>query len=136
DIRDGVEMDRVFAAVKPHEVIHLAAQISVSRSVREPAVDAEVNILGFLRVLDAAVRTGVKRVLFTSSGGTLYGEVAGPAAEESPLQPTLPYGLSKLAGEQYLAYYARTYGLGAVALRCANVYGPCQNPHGRDQDIT
>ncbi|MCG0239353.1 MAG: NAD-dependent epimerase/dehydratase family protein [Firmicutes bacterium] len=130
DIRDGAEVDRVVAEVRPRYVFHLAAQISVSRSVREPDYDADVNILGFLRVLEACVRHGVERVVFASSGGTLYGEVTHPATEDSPLRPISPYGLSKLAGEQYLAFYARTHGLKAISLRYANVYGPRQDPHG------
>lgn len=130
DIRNAAAVDAVVAAARPDAVCHQAAQISVSRSVREPVFDAEVNVLGLVNVLDAAARHGCGRVVFASSGGVLYGDVDAPADEDAPARPVSPYGLSKWAGEQYLAFYAAHHGLSAVALRYANVYGPRQNPHG------
>lgn len=130
DIRDAQALAGVFAEVRPRFVSHQAAQISVSRSVREPRLDAEVNIVGLLNVLELSARFGVERVTFASSGGVLYGDVSTPAGEEHPAQPISPYGISKWAGEQYLQFFAREHGLQTVALRYANVYGPRQNPHG------
>lgn len=130
DICDRERLTAVFAEVQPQFVFHEAAQISVAVSVREPVRDAEVNIMGFLHLLELSAAHGVKRVVFASSGGTLYGDVAAPAVEEAPLRPVSPYGLSKLTGERYLEFYARQHGVGGVALRYGNVYGPRQDPHG------
>ncbi len=130
DIRDGAAIARVFDDVRPDAVSHQAAQMSVSRSVREPVFDAEVNVLGLLNVFDSAARVGTKRIVFASSGGVLYGDVFEPAPEETPANPISPYGISKWVGEKYLQFYARERGLSGVALRYANVYGPRQNPHG------
>jgi len=130
DIRDAAGLHRAFSQARPEAVIHQAAQMSVSRSVREPAFDAQVNVLGLVNVFDQAVRVGARRVVFASSGGVLYGDVFAPAPEDTPAQPISPYGISKWVGERYLQFYAREYGLTAVALRYANVYGPRQNPHG------
>jgi UDP-glucose 4-epimerase len=105
--------------------------MDVRRSVREPEFDAGVNIIGTLRLLQNCVRYGVGRVIFASSGGAIYGEQeAFPAKEEHPQFPVAPYGVSKLAGERYLHFYAVEYGLRYLALRYANVYGPRQDPHG------
>ena len=130
DIADPDAVERVFAAVRPEAVCHQAAQMSVSRSVREPAFDARVNVLGLVHVLDAAVRHGVGRFVFASSGGVLYGDVTEPAPEATPAAPVSPYGITKWVGERYLEFYAREHGLTGVALRYSNVYGPRQNPHG------
>jgi UDP-glucose 4-epimerase len=108
---------------------HLAAQADVRVSVEHPAVDAEVNVLGSINVLEAARAQGTQVVL-ASTGGAIYGECERPAPEDSPLRPLSPYGVSKLAGEQYLAAYGRLYGTGHVSLRYGNVYGPRQDPHG------
>lgn len=128
DIRDdaaGVAV-REFA---PQVLCHHAAQMDVRRSVREPLYDAEVNVLGTLRMLEASPT--LERVIFASSGGAIYGEQDEfPATESHAQQPASPYGASKAAGEIYLRTYAQTRGLKAVALRYANVYGPRQNPHG------
>lgn len=86
------------------------------------------NVIGTINVLEQSARTGVKRIVFSSSGGALYGNVYHPAAESEPLKPASPYGISKLAAELYLQWYADTYDLQAVALRYANVYGPCPSP--------
>src|SRR5579872_228939 len=130
DIRDRDKLRHAFDEVRPEAVCHQAAQMSVSRSVREPAFDAEVNLLGLLNVLENASRNGTKKVVFGSSGGVLYGDVFKPADESAPLDPVSPYGISKWAGERYLQFFTRDYGMKAVALRYANVYGPRQNPHG------
>ena len=130
DIRDSAAVADVFAAERPDAVCHQAAQMSVSRSVREPRFDAEVNCIGLINVLDAAVASGCRRVVFASSGGVLYGEATSPAPETTAANPISPYGITKWVGERYLEFYAREHGLAAVALRYSNVYGPRQNPHG------
>jgi len=130
DIVDADAVRRVFAAERPDAVCHQAAQMSVSRSVREPLFDAKVNCLGLINVLDAAVAGSCRRIVFASSGGVLYGDVTTPASEATPANPVSPYGITKWVGERYLSFYAREHGLSAVALRYANVYGPRQNPHG------
>jgi UDP-glucose 4-epimerase len=112
-------------------VDHHAAQMNVRRSVDDPVFDARVNILGSLNLLQAAVATGVKKIVFASTGGAIYGEqVAFPADETHQTCPLSPYGVAKLAVEKYLAFYEAVYGLPYVALRYANVYGPRQDPHG------
>lgn len=130
DLRDRQAVAAAFAAARPAYVCHCAAQISVSRSVREPVLDAEVNVIGWLHVLEQSAKLGVERVVLASSGGTLYGNVNVPAGEEYPSQPISPYGIAKLAAEHYLRFYAETHGLQGIALRYANVYGPRQNPEG------
>ncbi len=121
--------DEVFDAVRPEAVLHLAAQADVRVSVERPDHDADVNVLGTVRILEAARRHDAK-VVFASSGGAGYGECDGPAPETAPLRPLAPYGASKVCGEEYLATYNRLYGTGHVSLRLANVYGPRQEPHG------
>lgn len=130
DIRDRERILKIFADVKPNRVSHQAAQMSVSRSVREPGFDAEVNVLGLINVLDGCVSCGAERIVFASSGGVLYGDVSSPAPETTPSKPISPYGFTKMMGEIYLDFYAKEHGLEAVALRYSNVYGPRQNPHG------
>src|SRR3989454_792757 len=110
---------------------HHAAQMDVRRSVADPLFDADVNVLGLLNLLEGARRGGVQRVVFASSGGTVYGETARlPVVESAPKLPASPYGTAKLASEYYLATFSQLYGLETVALRYGNVYGPRQNPHG------
>lgn len=130
DICDSKRLGTVFDEVRPDWVCHQAAQMSVSRSMREPIFDAENNVMGLLNVFDHAATVGVQRIVFASSGGVLYGEVTHPAPEDSPKRPFSPYGISKWVGEQYLEFYARERNLQGVALRYSNVYGPRQNPHG------
>jgi UDP-glucose 4-epimerase len=116
---------------RPQVICHLAAQMDVRRSVEDPRFDAEANILGMLNLLEAARISGVKKVIFSSTGGAIYGEQdVFPAPESHATRPVSPYGVSKASGELYLGYYRAQYGLPYVALRYANVYGPRQNPHG------
>lgn len=130
DIR-GAAAAELLAAGGIDILVHQAAQMDVRRSVADPSFDADVNIRGTLNLLEAARRGGVRRVLFASTGGAIYGEQdVFPAAEEHPCRPLSPYGISKLAVERYLYYYHVQYGLDAVCLRYANVYGERQNPHG------
>jgi UDP-glucose 4-epimerase len=127
DVREP--LDDLFGEVRPEAVVHLAAQADVRVSVERPVEDAEVNVLGTIRVLEAARAHGAQ-VVFSSTGGAIYGECTGPAAEDAPLQPLSPYGTAKLAGEEYLRAYNRLYGSIHVSLRYGNVYGPRQDPHG------
>ena len=130
DVCDAAQLKAVFDEVQPEAVCLQAAQMSVSRSIREPAFDAQVNLVGLLGVMENCVRAGTKKVVFASSGGVLYGDVYAPAPETTPSNPVSPYGISKWAGELYLQFFAREHGIRAVALRYSNVYGPRQNPHG------
>jgi UDP-glucose 4-epimerase len=130
DIVDAAAVAAVFSVERPDAVCHQAAQMSVSRSVREPRFDAEVNCIGLINVLEAAVRQRARRFVFASSGGVLYGDVSSPAPETTPADPVSPYGITKWVGERYLKFFAAEHGLEAVALRYSNVYGPRQNPHG------
>ena len=124
-------MERVFRNERPSVVMHLAAQMDVRKSVEDPMFDAQVNVLGTLNVLQQAVKHGVRKVVFSSSGGAIYGEQeVHPASESHITQPSSPYGLSKLCGELYLSYFQRSSGLQMVSLRYANVYGPRQDPEG------
>jgi UDP-glucose 4-epimerase len=130
DIRDP-GLQAIVAEFRPEIVSHHAAQISVSVSARDPRGDAEINILGALNLLDAAVRNQVQRVIFASTGGAMYGEQeALPTSESVFPEPVSPYGVAKHAVERYLHAFHHMHGLRAVALRYANVYGPRQNPHG------
>ena len=115
--------------VEAEVVFHLAAQKDVRVSVADPGFDAEVNVLGTVRVLEAARLAGAQ-VVFGSTGGAIYGECERPAREDDPRTPLSPYGVSKLAGEEYLAAYNRLHGTRHVSLRYGNVYGPRQDPHG------
>lgn len=129
DIRTGCTS--VFEEFRPEALCHQAAQMDVRRSVREPDFDADVNVLGTVRLLENCVKHEVGKVVFASTGGAVYGEQkVFPAAEDHPQYPVSPYGVSKLAGERYLHFYNVQYGLSYVALRYANVYGPRQDPHG------
>jgi UDP-glucose 4-epimerase len=124
DIRDE-ELEELGARIRPELVFHLAAQADVGTSVDRPTFDAEVNVVGTVRVLEAA-RAADARVVFTSSGGAIYGECERPAVEDDEPQPLSPYAASKLAGEEYLATWNRLYGSRNVTCRLANVYGPRQ----------
>jgi UDP-glucose 4-epimerase len=129
DIRSGCA--EIFRDFGPEALCHQAAQMDVRRSVREPDFDADVNVLGTIRLLENCTEHGVHKVIFASTGGAVYGEQHQfPAPEDHPQYPVSPYGVSKLAGERYLHYYQVQFGLPYVALRYANVYGPRQDPHG------
>ncbi|MGQ0812766.1 MAG: NAD-dependent epimerase/dehydratase family protein [Nitrospiraceae bacterium] len=124
-------LERVFRNERPSLVMHLAAQMDVRRSVEDPIFDAQVNILGSLNVLEQAVKHGARKIVFSSSGGAIYGEQeVFPAPETHPTKPLSPYGISKLCGEHYLSYYQRVSGIQHVCLRYGNVYGPRQDPEG------
>ena len=127
DVREP--QDELFAGVKPTVCYHLAAQIDVRVSVARPDHDAQINVLGTVNLLQASLEHGTQ-VVFSSTGGAIYGECDGPATEDAPRLPISPYGTSKLAAEEYLATYNRLYGTRHVALRYGNVYGPRQDPHG------
>jgi len=127
DIRS--DSRRVFDEVRPEVCFHLAAQSDVRVSVERPDFDADVNVVGTLHVLEAAREHGTK-IVFSSTGGAIYGECEGPAREDHPRAPLAPYGVSKLAGEEYIAAYNRLYGAAHVSLRYGNVYGPRQDPKG------
>jgi UDP-glucose 4-epimerase len=130
DIRSA-EAAALIRSERPQVLCHLAAQMDVRRSVEDPRFDAEANILGFINLLEASRASGVKKVVFSSTGGAIYGEQdVFPAPESHATRPVSPYGVSKASGELYLGYYKAQYGLQYVALRYANVYGPRQNPHG------
>ncbi|MHA1975176.1 MAG: NAD-dependent epimerase/dehydratase family protein [Candidatus Hodarchaeales archaeon] len=112
-------------------VFHLAAQISVSRSMREPDFDASININGFINLLESVRKSSVKRIVYVSTGGAIYGEPEViPAPETTPEEPISAYGLSKLVGEKYLEWYHKTYGISYSIIRPANIYGPRQDPLG------
>ena len=123
DIREP--LDDLFAELRPEVVVHLAAQADVGTSVEQPRLDLEVNVLGTLNVLEAARAHGAQLV-FSSTGGAIYGECERPAREDDAREPVSPYGTSKLAAEEYLATWNRLHGTRHVALRFANVYGPRQ----------
>jgi UDP-glucose 4-epimerase len=131
DIRHRRAVRELFEAEEFEVVNHHAAQISVPQAVRDPVFDAEVNVMGLLNVLEASAATGVGKVIFISSGGTVYGNPdALPCRETYPFDPASPYGITKTAGEFYVRFFAREHGLAWTALRYSNVYGPRQDPHG------
>jgi len=124
-------LDEFFKIERPEAVVHHAAQASVRRSVEDPVFDASVNVLGTAALLQASVHHGVRRFLFASTGGAIYGDTdVTPTPEDAPALPVSPYGASKLAAEVYLRTFHALHGLSYAALRYANVYGPRQDPHG------
>ena len=130
DIRSE-KLEDVFQKEKIDVVNHLAAQMDVRRSVSDPKFDASVNVLGGLNIFESAKKHRVKKIIFSSTGGAIYGEQDYfPADEEHPTRPLSPYGITKLCTEKYLFFYKAVYGINHVILRYANVYGPRQNPHG------
>src|SRR4051795_13399453 len=130
DIRDRQALIDLFEDVKPDVVFHLAAQIDVRKSVADTPLDAMVNVVGTINVLEAASKVGA-RVVNSSTGGAIYGEgKIIPAPEDHPAEPEAPYGQSKFAAEGYLELYRRLHGLSTVSLRYGNVYGPRQDPLG------
>jgi UDP-glucose 4-epimerase len=129
DIRDVAAMDDALSGMAG--IIHLAAAGSVIGSVQDPVTNFEVNVIGTFRVLDAARRAGVERVVLASTGGALIGDATPPVSERSLPKPISPYGASKLAGEGYAHAFAKTYGVRTVAIRFGNVYGPwCARKRG------
>ena len=131
DIRNLEALEEVFFKEKPDIVNHHAAQISVIYSTRNPQEDADINIRGTINLLELSVKYGVKRFLFSSSGGAIYGNpIYLPCDELHPIDPLSPYGISKYAGEMYIRYYHKNFGLDYVILRYGNVYGPRQDPYG------
>ncbi len=129
DVRDRV-IERIFEIEKPDVVNHHAAQMSVPESVRNPRFDADVNIMGLLNLLENSVKQGVKKFIFISTGGAVYGEAEKvPTDEETLPKPLSPYTITKYASENYLRYYHAQYGLNYTVLRYANIYGPRQVPH-------
>lgn len=132
DIRDGAVVDLI-ARRRPEVIFHLAAQADVRVSVARPAFDAEVNILGSINVLEGARMGGARKVVFASSGGTIYGEPAPsdlPVRESHPQQPLSPYGVAKRVVTDYLHVYRELHSLEFTSLAMANIYGPRQDPHG------
>jgi UDP-glucose 4-epimerase len=129
DIRDEV-IHRVFSDFKPEVVSHHAAQHSVAIGARDPRYDAEINVLGMLNVLEAAVKAGTRKVLFASSAAT-YGAVETmPVDERAPQLPVSPYGITKMVTEHYLRFFKEQHGLDSTIFRYGNVYGPRQDPNG------
>lgn len=131
DVVDGAALRSVMETERPQTVFHLAAQIDVRRSVADPGFDARVNVEGTINVLAAAQAAGVRRVVYSATGGAVYGDAEQvPTPEGAPALPLAPYGQSKLSGEGYCALFSRLHGLSTIALRYANVYGPRQDPLG------
>ncbi|MFI5351761.1 MAG: NAD-dependent epimerase/dehydratase family protein [Candidatus Binatales bacterium] len=131
DLREAERVREVVAKEKPEALFHLAAQMDVRRSVADPVYDAQVNLVGMLNLMEAARVNGLRRVVFSSTGGAIYGEQeAYPCDEDHPTRPVSPYGVAKLATERYLFFYKVQYGIDYLAVRYANVYGPRQDPHG------
>lgn len=131
DIRDKELIGKLFAEGGFEVVNHLAAQAGVQVSLKDPVVDAEINILGTVNLLEAAKNSEVKNFIYFNTGGALYGEAkVMPTPEDYPCQPLTPYGLSKLTAESYVRLYQQIFGLPYTVLRCSNVYGPRQHPKG------
>lgn len=130
DIQDPA-VENIFRDEKIEVMCHLAAQMDVRKSVADPKFDASVNVLGFLNLMEQGRKHGLKKVIFSSTGGAIYGEQDYfPADEQHPNRPLSPYGITKLVTEKYLFFYKEIYGIDHVILRYANIYGPRQNPHG------
>lgn len=130
DICDS-KISQIFQEEKPEIVFHLAAQIDVRKSVKDPIENAKINILGTLNILENCRKTSVKKFIFASSGGAIYGDTdIVPTSEANPENPESPYGIAKLTVEKYLYFYKKSFNLNYIALRFANVYGPRQNSKG------
>jgi len=131
DVRDAQTVHEAFEAARPEAVFHLAAQVDVRLSLADPGYDARTNVVGTINVLEGARVTGAGRVVFSSTGGAIYGDTDRlPTPEDVAPLPMAAYGQSKLSAEGYLGLYERLYGLSTLALRFGNVYGPRQDPHG------
>ncbi|MBI3784057.1 MAG: NAD-dependent epimerase/dehydratase family protein [Deltaproteobacteria bacterium] len=130
DVQDP-KVAELFRQERPEVLCHHAAQMDVRKSVADPVFDARVNLVGLLNLLENGRQNGLRRVLFSSTGGAIYGEQdVFPCPEQHKTEPLSPYGIAKLASEKYLFFYQAQYGISYAALRYANVYGPRQNPHG------
>lgn len=130
DLREA-DLGRIFERFQPEIVVHLAAQASVPASVTDPIYDANVNIIGSLRLLETARQRGIKKIVYSASGGSTYGPPRYvPIDEDHPLDPISPYAVSKHTVEHYLQAYSSMYGLTYTSLRLANIYGPRQDPRG------
>ncbi len=131
DIRDKNKLKEIFEKEKPDIVNHHAAQISVIHSTRNPQEDADINIIGIINLLELSVTYDVKKFLFASSGGAIYGDpIYLPCDEHHPIDPLSPYGISKYSGELYIRYFHKNFNINYVILRYGNVYGPRQDPFG------
>ena len=131
DLREAAVVSSVIENVRPEIIFHFAASKDVRRSVAFPANDAQVNLVGFLNLMESARRHGLRRVIFSSTGGAIYGEQNElPSTEDHLSRPVSPYGVAKLATEAYLFFYKAEYGIDYLTLRFGNVYGPRQDPHG------
>lgn len=131
DLRNEKAVNKVIAREKPEVISHQAAQKSVNDSVKNPRKDAQINILGFLNLMETAKEHGVKKVIFSSTGGAIYGDTKNIPTPETELpKPESPYGITKFCSENYLRFYMSTTGIKTVVLRYANVFGPRQDPHG------
>lgn len=127
----SADLVNLLKEVKPEVVFHLAAQISVKQSVDDPEFDSDVNVVGTVRLAEAARKSGVRKIVHTSSGGSIYGTPPGyPTTEDMPVDPASPYAASKVCGEVYLNMFRNLYGLDCSHIAPANVYGPRQDPHG------
>ncbi len=130
DLRDE-RLDTRISDIRPDVIVHVAAQAAVARSVADPLLDASINVLGTIALLEAAARATVRRVIYTSTGGAAYGDTdVIPTPEDHPARATSPYGVSKVAAERYLECWAGLTGASTLTLRLANVYGPRQDPQG------
>ena len=124
-------MDDIIQREQPDLVFHMAAQTSVSQSTKDPIKDVNANVLGTLRVIEASRRVGVEKIIYSCTGGALYGNPETiPCPDDTPIAPVSPYGMSKWVAEQYLNFYYRLYRLNFTSLRYGNVYGPRQDPYG------
>ncbi len=131
DITDFARIERIFNEEAPEVVYHFAAQIDVRKSVADPMFDARTNIMGTLNLIKLSSGLKIKKFIFSSTGGAIYGDTGDrPTNENHPEWPLSPYGIAKLAADKFLNYYCRVFGLDYVSLRYGNVYGPRQNPHG------
>ena len=131
DITDFDKVERIFREEKPEIVYHLAAQIDVRKSVENPVFDAKINILSSVNLIKLSSENKVKKFIFSSTGGAIYGDTEErPTKEDHPEWPLSPYGIAKLTVDKFLNYYHQVFGLKYVSLRYGNVYGPRQNPHG------
>jgi UDP-glucose 4-epimerase len=130
DLCDHATVAKLVEGFRPKLINHHAAQIDIRRSVADPVLDARINVVATINLLQCAVRADVEGVLFASSGGSIYGETPDPVDETAPKAPTSPYAAAKAAVEGYLFAQTRTFGLPSISLRYGNVYGPRQNPKG------